>query len=95
MFAFGFPVAPFRGNSLTGASIQMWFKFSRKSAPSRKIRENFTDREMARVLTSNFESPVLRGYRVTFLMRRHPPLGPYSRPIPMALRWSWWGGVVP
>jgi len=27
-------------------------------------------------------------YRGTWLRRKRPPLGPYSSPMPMALRWS-------
>jgi len=32
------------------------------------------------------------GYRGTSLIRTRPPLGPYSRPMPRGLWWSW-GGV--
>ena len=32
--------------------------------------------------------------RGTSLIRNSDPLGPYSRTIPTALRWSWWGGAV-
>ena len=31
-------------------------------------------------------------YRGTSLIRNNPPLGPCSRTMPRALRWSWGGG---
>jgi len=34
-------------------------------------------------------------YRGTSLMRNCPPLGPYSRTMPRALRWSWGGWLFP
>ena len=37
---------------------------------------------------------VLKGYRGTSLMRNSAPLGPYSRTIPGALRWSRRGVAV-
>ena len=33
-------------------------------------------------------------YRGTLLMRNFHSLGPYRRPLPRALRWSWGGGAV-
>ena len=32
-------------------------------------------------------------YRGTSLTRKRSPLGPYRRPMPRALRWSWQGGL--
>ena len=33
-------------------------------------------------------------YRGTSLIKNSAPLGPYSRTVPRALRWSWGGGAV-
>ena len=33
-------------------------------------------------------------YRITSLINRRTPLGPYSRPTRMALQWSWGGGQL-
>ena len=35
----------------------------------------------------------VRVYRGNSLIRNNLPLGPYSRPMPWALRWSWGGGL--
>ena len=40
----------------------------------------------------NLERKPLTPYRGTSLIRNHPPLGPYSRPVPRVLRWFWGGG---
>ena len=39
------------------------------------------------------ESYCCHGYRATSLTRKRLPLGPYSRPMPRALRWSFGGAV--
>ena len=36
--------------------------------------------------------PAIESYRVTSLIRNSRPLGPYSRTMPRALRWSYGGG---
>jgi len=35
--------------------------------------------------------PPVVSYRVTSLIRKRTPLGPYRRPVPRALWWSWGG----
>jgi len=40
----------------------------------------------------DFSEPGGKYYRGTFLIRKRHPIGPYSRPVPRALWWSWGGG---
>ena len=44
-------------------------------------------------LNFELESGLFPLYRGTSLIRKRPPVGPYSRAMPRALWWSW-GGCV-